>query len=156
MILNQQSLLLRLALKQTVKEAGYEVESLSEKEICKTVYQLTLKEQRKLRFWDRVAQLCCRSKQQIVHFYRQTYKSCVYKNKPNQRVRVDKQEQLVCQQPDGTQSGSQLISFALRKILIEIGYQVETGLQKIDYYCTFRSCYMYPVMVCDRPQSIFH
>ncbi|CAL5984213.1 Hypothetical_protein [Hexamita inflata] len=136
MILNQQSLLLRLALKQTLKEAGYEVETLSEKEICNTVHQLTLKEKRQLRFWDRIAQLCCRSKQQIVHFYRQTYKSRVYKNKPSQRVYVDNSEQQVCQQSDiqkaqivsktqkdgqviirkkGTQSGSQLISFALSR-----------------------------------------
>ncbi|CAL6039803.1 Hypothetical_protein [Hexamita inflata] len=127
---SSQQLLLRLAVKQTLKEAGYEVESLSEKEICKTVHKLTSKEKRQLRFWDRVAQLCCRSKQQIVHFYRQTYKSSVYKNKPNQRVQVDNQEQLLSQQPDGTQSGSQLISFALRKILTEIGYQIETASDK--------------------------
>ncbi|CAL6108264.1 Hypothetical_protein [Hexamita inflata] len=151
---SSQQLLLRLAVKQTLKEAGYEVETLSEKEICKTVHKLTAKEKRQLRFWDRVAQLCCRSKQQIVHFYRQTYKSSVYKNKPNQRVRVDNQEQLVCQQSDiqnnqkvnttqkdgqviirkkrvrASQIGPQLMSFALRQVLAEIGYQVETASDK--------------------------
>ncbi|CAL6108262.1 Hypothetical_protein [Hexamita inflata] len=151
---SSQQLLLRLAVKQTLKEAGYEVETLSEKEICKTVHKLTAKEKRQLRFWDRVAQLCCRSKQQIVHFYRQTYKSSVYKNKPNQRVRVDNQEQLVCQQSDiqnnqkvnttqkdgqviirkkrvrASQIGPQLMSFALRQVLTEIGYPVETASER--------------------------
>ncbi|CAL6108254.1 Hypothetical_protein [Hexamita inflata] len=152
---SSQQLLLRLAVKQTLKEAGYEVESLSEKEICKTVHKLTSKEKRQLRFWDRVAQLCCRSKLQIVHFYRQTYKSSVYKNKLNQRVQVDNQEQYVSQQSDiqnsqmanttlkdgkviirkkrvrVSQIGSQLMSFALRQVLTEIGIQVtETASDK--------------------------
>ncbi|CAL6039779.1 Hypothetical_protein [Hexamita inflata] len=152
---SSQQLLLRLAVKQTLKEAGYEVESLSEKEICKTVHKLTSKEKRRLRFWDRVAQLCCRSKQQIVHFYRQTYKSSVYKNKPNQRAQIDNQEQLVNLQSDiqnsqkvnapqkdgkaiirkkrvrASQIGSQLMSFALRQVLTEIGIQVtETASDK--------------------------
>ncbi|CAL6002003.1 Hypothetical_protein [Hexamita inflata] len=152
---SSQQLLLRLAVKQTLKEAGYEVESLSEIDICKTVHKLTSKDKRQLRFWDRVAQLCCRSKQQIVHFYRQTYKSSVYKNKPNQRAQVDNQEQLVNLQSDIQNSqkvntpqkdgkaiirkkrgkaspiDSQLMSFALRQVLTEIGIQVtETASDK--------------------------
>ncbi|CAL6039743.1 Hypothetical_protein [Hexamita inflata] len=152
-ILNQQQIL-RLALKQTLNEAGYEVESLSEKEIVKIVHQLTSKEKRQLRFWDRVAQLCCRSKQQIVHFYRQTYKSSVYKNKPNLRAQVDNQEQLIVSQQSDIQNSqkvnttqkagesviikkrvreshcSQRMLFALRQVLTQIGYQIETASDK--------------------------
>ncbi|CAL6001987.1 Hypothetical_protein [Hexamita inflata] len=153
---SSQQLLLRLAVKQTLKEAGYEVESLSEIDICKTVHKLTSKEKHQLRFWDRVAQLCCRSKQQIVHFYRQTYKSSVYKNKPNQRAQVDNQEQLVNLQSDiqnsqkvntpqkdgkaiirkkrgkASQIGPQLMSFALRQVLTEIGIQVTESASDKD------------------------
>ncbi|CAL5984221.1 Hypothetical_protein [Hexamita inflata] len=60
---------LSFALKQILKQIGYQIEAASDKQICQFVDQISFYKKKQLKFWDRVSVLCQQSKQNIQEQY---------------------------------------------------------------------------------------